>query len=60
MSAQRLAFQNEECFMVLTVHDEITFCVQEDKITKYEPLVTEAMTDWDFGVRLAIEGKEWH
>ncbi len=52
-------FDNEECQMVLTVHDEITFLVREDKLSYYEPLVKEAMTDFDFGVRLAVEGKEW-
>lgn len=53
-------FEDENCFMVLTVHDEITFCVRRDMIHIYEPLVINAMTDWpNFGVRLAVEGKEW-
>ena len=52
-------FENDECKMVLSVHDEITFIIQEDKIPVYEPLVQKAMCDWDFGVKLHIEGKEW-
>lgn len=54
-----LDFDNDECQMVLSVHDEITFIVREDLIPKYEPLVIEAMTDWDFGVHLHVEGKQW-
>lgn len=54
-------FENpEECFMVLSVHDEITFCIKRDLIPKYEPLIIKAMTDFDFGVNLHVEGKEWH
>jgi DNA polymerase-1 len=55
------SFENpDECFMVLTVHDEIVFCIRRELIEKYEPLVREAMTDWPlFGVKLTIEGKEW-
>jgi DNA polymerase-1 len=53
-------FESEDCFMVLQVHDEITFCIREDKIAEYEPLIVEAMTDWpEFGVNLTVEGKEW-
>lgn len=53
-------FENDECHMVLSVHDEITFIIKYDKIPEYEPLIVKAMTDWpDFGVRLAVAGKEW-
>ncbi len=53
-------FENDECYMVLSVHDEITFIVQTDLIPKYEPLILSAMLDnWDFGVKLAAAGKEW-
>jgi DNA polymerase-1 len=53
-------FENDECYMVLSVHDEITFIVQTDLIPKYEPLILNAMlTGWDFGVRLDAKGKEW-
>lgn len=53
-------FESDDCFMVLQVHDEITFCIAEDKITHYEPMIIEAMTDWpQFPVKLHVEGKEW-
>lgn len=52
--------EDDNCFMVLQVHDEITFCIKEDLIPQYEPLIVKAMTDFpDFGVRFAVEGKEW-
>lgn len=54
-----LEFEDENCFMVLTVHDEITFCIKTDMIPHYEPLIIKAMTDWDFGVNLHVEGKAW-
>lgn len=55
------AFESDECFMVLQVHDEITFCIREDRIGHYEPLIVDAMTNWGdtFGVKMAVEGKEW-
>jgi DNA polymerase I len=53
-------FEDENCFMVLTVHDEITFVIRRDLIPHYEPLIVKAMTDWpEFGVRLKVESKEW-
>lgn len=53
-------FEDENCFMVLQVHDEITFCIREGMVEKYEPLIIKAMTDWpQFGVRMAVEGKDW-
>jgi DNA polymerase-1 len=52
--------ETDDCYMVLTVHDEITFVVREDKIKEYEPYILHAMVDdWDFGVKLAAAGKEW-
>lgn len=52
-------FDNPECELRLTVHDEITFAVHENMVAKYDPLVREAMCDWNFGVRLNCDGKEW-
>jgi len=53
-------FEDSNCFMVLQVHDEITFCIKDDFISKYEPLIVEAMTDWpEFGVNFHVEGKIW-
>jgi DNA polymerase-1 len=59
-------FADNDCFPVLTVHDEITFCVRREAIPDYEPMVKKAMTEWKnedgnnvFPVNFAIEGKEW-
>ncbi len=53
-------FEDENCFMVLQVHDEITFAIRRDMIPVYEPMIVKAMTDFpQFGVIFAVEGKEW-
>lgn len=59
-------FADDDCFPVLTVHDEITFCVRREAIPDYEPKVVTAMTEWKneegnniFPVKFAIDGKEW-
>lgn len=52
-------FEDENCYMVLQVHDEITFVIREGMVEHYEPLIVKAMTDWDLGVHMAVEGKEW-
>jgi DNA polymerase-1 len=40
--------EDENCFMVLQVHDEVAFCIKH------------VMTDWpQFQVRLTVSGKEW-
>jgi DNA polymerase I-like protein with 3'-5' exonuclease and polymerase domains len=52
-------FEDENCYMVLQVHDEITFVIREGMVEHYEPMIVKAMTDWDLGVRMAVEGKEW-
>lgn len=53
-------FADDDCTIVLTVHDEITFDIRREAIPDYEPKIIKAMTDWpDFGVKLAVEGKEW-
>jgi DNA polymerase-1 len=58
---------DEDCFPVLTVHDEITFCVRREAIPDYEPKVKSSMLDWKkedgvtnlFPVKFAVDGKEW-
>lgn len=58
---------DNDCFPVLTVHDEITFCVRREAISDYEPLVKKSMLEWKqpdnvsnlFPVRFAVDGKEW-
>lgn len=53
-------FEDENCFMVLQVHDEITFCIKTDMIEHYRPLIEKAMTDWpQFGVKFTVDSKEW-
>jgi DNA polymerase I len=50
----------EECRIVLQVHDEILFDIKDGCREKYEPYIIEHMTNFpDFGVRLAVEAKEW-
>jgi DNA polymerase-1 len=49
----------DECRIVLQVHDEIVFEVKPECREKYEPIIIEHMTNFNFGVRLAVEGKEW-
>lgn len=51
---------DNDCIPILTVHDEITFLIKREAIPDYEPKIIKAMTDFpDFGVKLAVEGKEW-
>lgn len=52
-------FEDEHCEMRLQVHDEIGFAIEEGYEHKYEPLIKHAMQDFDLGVRLVVEGKEW-
>lgn len=53
-------FSNDDCFPVLTVHDEISFCIRREALPDYEPRIVRAMTTWpDFPVKFAVEGKEW-
>lgn len=55
-----LEFENDECFMVLQVHDEITFCIKTDRIEHYRPMIEKAMTNFpQINVTLAVESKEW-
>jgi len=56
----RREVEDSNCFMVLTVHDEITFLVKRDLIPNYELEIIRCMTDYpEFGVNFAVEGKEW-
>lgn len=53
-------FEDSDCKMVLTVHDEITFDIRREAIPDYEPMIEKAMTDFPlFDVKFAVEGKEW-
>lgn len=53
-------FADDDCYPVLTVHDEITFVVREEALPDYEKKIINAMTDFpDWPVKFAVEGKEW-
>lgn len=50
-----------ECRIVLQVHDEILFEIKEGCREKYEPFIVEHMLNFpEFGVRFAVEGKVWN
>jgi DNA polymerase-1 len=55
-------FADDDCFPVLTVHDEISFCIRKEAIPDYEPKIVKAMTEWpeyEFPVKFPVEGKVW-
>jgi DNA polymerase-1 len=51
----------EECRMLLTVHDSVVFEIREDVVEDYKAAIIEIMSDVkpDFGVKFAVDGKEW-
>ena len=51
----------DECRMVLQVHDSIVFEIAVGKEREYFPRIIEAMerVDFDFGVRFRVEAKRW-
>lgn len=51
----------EECRMLLTVHDSVIFEIREDKVEDYKAAIIEIMSDVrpDFGVTFAVDGKEF-
>lgn len=54
------SFADNDCYPVLTVHDEITFVLRREALQEYEPKIVSAMTHWpDWPVNFAVEGKEW-
>ena len=53
-------FEDNDCYMVATVHDEITFIITDGAINDYKPKIEHAMTDWPlWPVKFAVEGKAW-
>ena len=52
---------NDDCRMLLTVHDSVVFEIREELVDTYKEAIVEIMTDVkpDFGVKFAVEGKEW-
>lgn len=52
---------NEECRMVLQVHDSIVFEIKVGEESNYLPKIKEAMeaVDFDFGVQFRVDTKKW-
>jgi DNA polymerase-1 len=50
---------DQECRMLLQVHDSLVFEIREGREDYYLPLLAEAMTKPDFGVRLAVDAHSW-
>lgn len=48
---------DDECRMLLQVHDSIVWEIKKDKVDKYLPMIKEAMTNVepDFGVTFAVD-----
>ena len=61
MNRLRLEVDNdEECRMLLQVHDSVVFEIKEDKVDTYLPMIEKVMTDLpEFGVRFAVDIHEW-
>ena len=51
----------QECRMLLQVHDSVLFEIRKDVVDKYKPLIKQIMEDVkpDFGVRFQVDGKLW-
>lgn len=55
------AVDNDNCRMLLQIHDSVVFEIKTDHEEIYIPQIKEVMEDVkpDFGVRFAVEVKEW-
>jgi len=52
--------ENDECFMLMQIHDEIVFAIRNDKIEHYKPLIIEIMERHpEFPIKLKVESKLW-
>lgn len=50
---------NSDCRMVLTVHDSIVLEVKTELVEDVTARVIPLMTDWDFGVKFAVDAHVW-
>lgn len=50
---------NDECRMLLQVHDSLVFEIATGREEYYLPLIAEIMTSLNFGVRLAVDAHKW-
>ena len=50
-----------ECRMLLQVHDSVVFEIRKDQVEHYKPLIESIMSNVepDFGVKFAVEGKRF-
>lgn len=52
---------DDNCRMLLQVHDEIVFEIKDGMEGYYEPLIKQAMVNFpEFGVLFKVEGKVWN
>lgn len=54
-------YDNDDCRMLLTVHDSVVFEIKDGMEDTYVPLIKELMEDVkpDFKVKFKVEAKEW-
>lgn len=56
-----VGIEDENCKMVLQVHDEIVFKIRKNMYSKYARQIIPIMENFpDFGVRFKVEGKLWN
>ncbi len=52
---------DDNCRILLQVHDEIVFEIREGMREQYEPEIIKRMTNFpQFGVKFEVEGKCWN
>ena len=52
--------ENDDCFMLLQIHDEIVFSIKTDKIEHYRPQIIKIMENHpEFPIALKVESKLW-
>lgn len=59
VAADKEGCNNEECLMLLQVHDSLVFEIEIGKEQYYKAKIIEIMTRPDFGVKLAVDAHEW-
>lgn len=54
-------FNDDECRMLLQVHDSVVFEIRKNKVDYYKQKIVEIMEDIkpDFGVRFAVDAHRW-
>lgn len=54
-------YLDSECVLLLTVHDSVVFEIKAELVEEYSRRIMDIMGDVrpDFGVKFAVEGKQW-